>query len=58
MMQASIWSEETVHACEKAGIEPYPEETAAPEEIPSPSPAPATASPLDAFKVTDEDEQP
>ena len=47
-----------LRACEKAGIEPYPEETAAPEEIPSPSPTPATASPLDAFKVTDEDEQP
>ena len=49
-----------LEACEKAGIEAYPA-TPEPSSVPETTPAPdtePTASPLDSFRVTDEDEQP
>ena len=51
-----------LEACEKAGIEAYPEEET-PSEVPAPAettaaPSEPTESPLDPFRVTDEEEQP
>ncbi len=52
-----------LEACEKAGIDPYPAtpeptEGAGPEATPAPEGEASTASPLDPFRVEDEEEQP